>query len=37
LSNRAIKKYLDEINEKELLAILEGSVDLGMDLLSGNK
>ena len=37
LSNRAIKKYLDEINEKELLTILEGSVDLGMDLLSGNK
>lgn len=37
LSNRAIKKYLDEINEKELLTILEGSVDLGMDLLSGDK
>jgi DNA repair exonuclease SbcCD nuclease subunit len=37
LSNRAIKKYLDEISEKELLTILEGSVDLGMDLLSGNK
>ncbi len=37
LSSRTIKKYLDERNEKELLAILEGSVDLGMDLLSGNK
>ena len=37
LSSRTIKKYLDEIKEKELLAILEGSVDLGMDLLSGNK
>ena len=37
LSSRTIKKYLDEINEKKLLTILEGSVDLGMDLLSGNK
>ncbi len=37
LSSRTIKKYLEERNEKELLAILEGSVDLGMDLLSGNK
>jgi hypothetical protein len=37
LSGRTIKKYLGEINEKDLLAILEGSVDLGMDLLSGNK
>ena len=36
LSNRTVRKYLDEINEKELLTILEGSVDLGMDLLSGD-
>ena len=37
LSNRTIKKYLDEKSEKDLLTILESSVDLGMDLLSGNK
>ena len=37
LSNRTIKKYLEEVNEKELLAILEDSVNMGMDLLSGDK
>jgi len=36
LSNRTLRKYLEEINEKELLTILESSVDLGMDLLSGD-
>ncbi len=37
LSNRTIRKYLEEVNEKELLDILEDSVNLGMDLLSGDK
>ena len=37
LSNRTIRKYLEEVNEKELLTILEDSVNLGMDLLSGDK
>ncbi len=37
LSNRTIRKYLEEVNEKELLTILENSVNLGMDLLSGDK
>lgn len=37
LSNRTIRKYLDEVNEEELLTILENSVNLGMDLLSGHK
>jgi exonuclease SbcD len=37
LSNRTIRKYLEEVDEKELLAILEESVNLGMDLLSGEK
>ena len=36
LSNRTLRKYLEKINEKELLTILESSVDLGMDLLSGD-
>jgi DNA repair protein SbcD/Mre11 len=36
-SNRTIRKYLEEINEEELLTILENSVNLGMDLLSGHK
>ncbi len=35
LSNRTIRKYLEEVNEKELLNILEDSINLGMDLLSG--
>ena len=34
LSNRTVRKYLEEINENELLTIMESSVDLGMDLLS---
>ncbi len=37
LSSRTIKKYLEEVDEKELLDILEDSVNLGMDLLSGDK
>jgi DNA repair exonuclease SbcCD nuclease subunit len=37
LSNRTIRKYLEEVDETELLDILEDSVNLGMDLLSGNK
>jgi DNA repair exonuclease SbcCD nuclease subunit len=37
LSNRTIRKYLEEVNEKELLTILDDSVNLGMDLLSGDK
>jgi hypothetical protein len=37
LSNRTIRKYLEEVDEKELLEILEDSVNLGMDLLSGDK
>ena len=37
LSNRTIRKYLEEVNEKELLTILEDSVNLGIDLLSGDK
>ncbi len=37
LSNRTIRKYLEEIDEKELLTILENSVNMGMDLLSGEK
>jgi len=37
LSNRTIRKYLEEVNEKELLDILEDSVNLGIDLLSGDK
>ena len=36
LSNRTVRKYLEEINENELLTIMESSVDLGMDLLSGD-
>jgi len=36
-SNRTIRKYLEEVNEDELLGILEDSVNLGMDLLSGDK
>jgi DNA repair exonuclease SbcCD nuclease subunit len=36
-SNRTIRKYLEEVNEEELLGILEDSVNLGMDLLSGDK
>ena len=35
LSNRTIRKYLEEVDEKELLTILENSVNMGMDLLSG--
>ncbi len=37
LSNRTIRKYLEEVDEKELLAILDESINLGMDLLSGEK
>ncbi|MCP5007624.1 MAG: DNA repair exonuclease [Planctomycetes bacterium] len=37
LSNRVIRKYLTEKKEAELLNILDASVDLGMDLLSGQK
>jgi DNA repair exonuclease SbcCD nuclease subunit len=37
LSNRTIRKYLEEVDETELLDILEDSVNLGMDLLSGDK
>lgn len=37
LSNRTIRKYIEEIDEKELLTILENSVNLGIDLLSGDK
>ena len=37
LSNRTIRKYLEEVDEKELLTILDDSVNLGMDLLSGDK
>jgi hypothetical protein len=37
LSNRTIRKYLEEVDEEELLDILENSVNLGMDLLSGDK
>ena len=37
LSNMTIRKYLEEVNEKEILTILEDSVNLGMDLLSGEK
>ncbi|GAX62045.1 DNA repair exonuclease [Candidatus Scalindua japonica] len=37
LSNRTIRKYLEEIDENELLTILEDSVNLGIDLLSGDK
>lgn len=36
LSNRTIRKYIEETDEKELLTILENSVNLGMDLLSGD-
>jgi DNA repair exonuclease SbcCD nuclease subunit len=36
-SNRTIRKYLEEVNEEQLLGILEDSVNLGMDLLSGDK
>jgi DNA repair exonuclease SbcCD nuclease subunit len=36
-SNRTIRKYLEEVDEEELLDILENSVNLGMDLLSGDK
>ncbi|MCR4289138.1 MAG: DNA repair exonuclease [Candidatus Scalindua sp.] len=37
LSNRTIRKYIEEVNEKDLLDILEDSVNLGLDLLSGGK
>ncbi|MBT3881120.1 MAG: DNA repair exonuclease [Candidatus Scalindua sp.] len=37
LSNRTIRKYIEEVSEKELLTILEDSVNLGIDLLSGDK
>lgn len=37
LSNRTIRKYLGEVDEKELLDILDHSVNRGMDLLSGDK
>ena len=37
LSNRVARKYLNEIDEAELLDLLEDSVNLGMDLLSGDK
>ncbi len=36
-SNRTVRKYLEEVDEKELLTILEDSVNLGIDLLSGDK
>ncbi|MBZ0108868.1 MAG: DNA repair exonuclease [Candidatus Scalindua rubra] len=37
LSNRTIRKYLEEVDETELLDILENSVNLGLNLLSGGK
>ena len=37
LSNRTIRKCFEEINEKELLTILENSVNMGIDLLSGEE
>ena len=37
LSNRTIRKYIEDINETGLSDILEDSVNMGMDLLSGHK
>ncbi len=36
LSNRTIRKYLEETDEEGLITILEDSANLGMDLLSGH-
>jgi len=37
LSNRTVRKYLEEVNDKDLSDILEDSVNMGMDLLSGDQ